>query len=432
MPDAPQRSGDFARQALLLVAAIALGISAFGIANDFVYDDAAIVRDNPFLHSLADWRAIVGGPYWPAPFVEQLYRPLASLTLSVQYTVGGGSALPFRIVSSLLYLAGSIAVYSLARRLVAPTTALCAAAIFASHPVHVEALAQAVNQGELVVGLAAARMLSQYLDRRRAGHFRMRDWGALAAWYLVAIGFKESGFIIPGLFIAAELTILSSVPPRRPRELAAGAAALAGIAALGIAARFTALAGLTQGAVPFASLRDLGLYERILTMLQVVPHWLRLLAWPARLRADFAAADFPPVFSVGTSEALTIAGLAATALLAWAARRRAPVFTFGVLGTACGLIPVSNLLPTGIMLAERTLYLPSIGFVLALAAGTSGLVNQAPPNGTRRRAILLACAVLVGAGFVKSANRLSLWNSASFIVTGDSARETSQTTSPPR
>ncbi|MDQ8164500.1 MAG: glycosyltransferase family 39 protein [Gemmatimonadota bacterium] len=421
-----------ARQARLCLTAIALCVVAFGIANDFVYDDAAIVRDNALLHSLANWRAIVGGTYWPSPFVEQLHRPLASLTLAVQYAIGDGSPLPFRIVSGLLYLWGTIAVYSLACRLVSPAAAFCAAALFASHPVHVEAVAQAVNQGELIVGLAAARMVSRYVDGRRAGRLLWRDWGAMGAWYLVAVGFKESGYVIPGLIVAAELTVLRAAPSSQIREIAAGTLVLGGVAVAAIAARSSALAGHVQGAVPFASLRGLDLYERILTMLQVVPHWVRLLAWPARLRADYTAADFPPVVSAGSTEALVVLAALALAAVTWTTRRRVPVFAFGVLWITCGLLPVSNLVPTGIMLADRTLYLPSIGFVIAVAGLGSALAASSAASDARRSALFVGCAALVAAGMVKSANRLSLWNSASLIVTGDSARETPQTTSRPR
>lgn len=430
MQQSPRPHHISTRLALLVLAAIALCIGAFGLANDFVYDDGAIVRDNALLHSLANWRAIVGGTYWPSPFVEQLYRPLASLSLAVQYAIGDGSPLPFRVASALLYLCGTIAVYRLACRLVSPVAALCAAALFASHPVHVEAVAQAVNQGELIVGLAAARVLTRYVDRRRAGRLQWRDWAEMGAWYTVAIGFKESGFVIPGLIVAAELTVLRAAPPRPIREIAAGTVVLGGIAIAGIAARVTALDGLVSGAVPFAALRGLDLYERILTMLQVVPHWVRLLAWPARLRADYTAADFPPVVSAGSTEALIVLAALALAVVTWTTRRRVPLFAFGVLWITCGLLPVSNLVPSGIMLADRTLYLPSIGFVIAVAGVASALATSSAASDTRRSVLFVGCAALVGAGMVKSANRLSLWNSASLVVTGGA--KPPQTTSPPR
>ena len=70
----------------------------------------------------------------------------------------------------------------------------------------------------------------------------------------------------------------------------------------------------------------------------------------------------------GASEAAGAALLLGVGIVAWMARRRAPVATFGVLWCAVSLLPVSNVfIPTGILLAERTTF----GSYFANAAGTA-------------------------------------------------------------
>ena len=69
---------------------------------------------------------------------------------------------------------------------------------------------------------------------------------------------------------------------------------------------------------------------------------------------------------LGGVELLGIALLILAGALIWATLRRAPVVAFGITWMAVTLFPVANLVvPTGIVLAERTLFLPSVGFVLA-------------------------------------------------------------------
>ena len=112
-----------------------------------------------------------------------MYRPVASILLAAQYALGDGAPFVFRIVSYALYALASVGVYRLALRLVPASIALFVAVVFAAHPVHVEAVALAVTQNELIVGALAAFMTVLYLDRRRSesGALSARDWAMLGA-----------------------------------------------------------------------------------------------------------------------------------------------------------------------------------------------------------------------------------------------------------
>jgi len=101
---------------LAAIVAVAVLASITGITNGFAQDDAAIIAQDPRLHDLSLWRDVFSQPYWPAPYVTDLYRPVASLLLAVQYAIGSGAPAVFRIVSYVLYAASGVAVYQLARR----------------------------------------------------------------------------------------------------------------------------------------------------------------------------------------------------------------------------------------------------------------------------------------------------------------------------
>ncbi|MHB1328639.1 MAG: hypothetical protein ACYC2K_10610, partial [Gemmatimonadales bacterium] len=91
--------------------------------------------------------------------------------------------------------------------------------------------------------------------------------------------------------------------------------------------------------------------------------------------------------------------------------KRYPVVSFGLLWTAIGIFPVSNVLvPTGIVLAERTLFLGSIGMMLTVGGLAAPLIEQL--RRTSRFVQVAACAAVLAVlvmGTTRSASRQQVW-----------------------
>jgi tetratricopeptide (TPR) repeat protein len=171
--------------------------------------------------------------------------------------------------------------------------------------------------------------------------------------------------------------------------------------------------------------RSGGAGVRVWTFLGVVPEYFRLLLFPAHLSADYNPQQIPVGVGPGPRQLLGIVLLLflfAAIVWSW---RRLPVFAFGILWGAVALVPVSNLLlPTGIFLAERTLFLPSVGVALALGAALAPWLVQMPTWSPRLRRLVLAGGSLVAlAGIVRSAVRQSVWkdNATLFSRTAEDA-----------
>jgi tetratricopeptide (TPR) repeat protein len=395
-----------------------LAASVAGIRNQFVQDDLILIAQNVRIHELANWREILSSPFWPPPYSEDLYRPLTALLLAVEWALSGGSPLLFRIVSYLLYAGAALGVFRLGRKLLPLPLVLGVALLFASHPVHVEAVALGVGQNELLVGLLATLAVTRYFARRRKGQgsgwLSSRDWMLLGGLYLAACLLKEAGLVLPALLLAAELTLLEGNTRDRLRRLAPGYALLAGIGALVLLARAAVFPGHFSGTFTADALSGLSAGDRALTMLRVVPEWARLLLWPAHLQADYSPQELVASTGFGTGEAAGLVLLLAGAATAWFLRRRAPVFSFGIVWAAIALLPVSNvLIPTGILLAERTLLLPSIGLLLALGGLLAPLVQKDFFRLPDRRPVAIGAwslvAILALAGVLRSAERQRVW-----------------------
>ncbi|MEK7767234.1 MAG: DUF1736 domain-containing protein, partial [bacterium] len=110
--------------------------------------------------------------------------------------------------------------------------------------------------------------------------------------------------------------------------------------------------------------------DRILTATAALGRHLGLLVWPARLSADYSYHQIPLVTSPAEpAVGLTALAAAGVAAYAWRRRRDRPEAGLGLLLFAITYAPVSNFLfPIGTLVAERLLYVPSIGFCLFTVA----------------------------------------------------------------
>jgi tetratricopeptide (TPR) repeat protein len=131
---------------------------------------------------------------------------------------------------------------------------------------------------------------------------------------------------------------------------------------------------------------------------------------------DYSPGEFIPSSHLGGVEAMGAALVLGALTLLWIARRRAPVVAFGVAWLLIAFLPVSNVMvPTGILIAERTLFLPSIGFAIVVAGGADLVVNTARATPLVQRALATACALLILLGAVRSGIRQLDWRDTASV-----------------
>ena len=402
-----------ARYYLWIVALLAVAASLMGVKNGFAFDDVYVIVQNPRFHTLSDPLGLLTGTYWPAQMGSMLYRPSTNLVFAMQWVSGSGSPLPFHLVSIALYTVLSVAVYRLGALLVPARAAFIAAAIFAVHPVHVEAVANVVGQAELWVGLIVVLVVTSYLRLRRTGPIDATHIAVYSIGYLVACGFKEHAIMLPGLLIGAELFVVSGksdLPSVRLRKMLPllVVMAIAGIAFL--AARYAVLHGVAIDSRA-EIFKEQSFAVRFFTMMAVVLEWVRLLFWPMNLAADYSYPRIRPHTGVEISMLPAVAVIVGTVMIGAYMRKRSPAATFGVWWTGVALLIPSNLIiVTGFVLAERTLLLPTVGFVLCIGIAIHELLNAADEGPRLVRPLtyaLLGSAIVVFT--VRSATRSLVW-----------------------
>jgi hypothetical protein len=400
------------RNAVWVIVLLALASSASGITNGFAFDDVRVIVNNDRVHSLSNAWQYFGQTYWPPSQGGTLYRPLTILAFSIEWAIGRGSPLPFHIVNIALYAVACVALYRLLKVVVDENTALLASMLFAVHPVHTEAVANVVGQPELVVATLLFLAVHRYIVARRSGKISGGDAVNICGLYFIACLFKEHAIILPGLLVAAETVIGRDGESARDRINKAGPLFVLLVLA---SVAFVALRTTVTGGFRVAGVNELLGGEpygvRVLTMLAVVPEWLRLLVWPSSLSADYSFPRTQLVTAPGVGMIPGLAVLAAGALIAWRMRRTLPAVTFAFLWIAVTMAIPSNLIMiTGFVLAERTLFLASAAVaLLAAVAIVEAWRLSASPEPVVRRAITAAVVLVIVCGVARSATRNPAW-----------------------
>lgn len=360
VPDAPSPRLPWLIAGLMLLAAlpyVGVRFNGFTIDDTYVYSANACIRDLRNLPVLLDAR------YFAASS-EASYRPICTLSYMLDYAIWGARAAGPHATGILLNVGAVLAVFGLAFTLLRRRwPAFFAAALFAVHPLHSEVVSALGFREDLLVGMLVPLALVAYARARSSGRHR---WLA-AAWsaYAVALLSKEGAIVLPVLAVLMDTLGPAPAAGERDRARRVRLPFYLGLAALTagfVLVRFWLMKFPAEGTQP-----RLGgsLYGTFLADVHIQARNLLLLLWPHPLRAYY-----PPELYPARADLAFWLGLAA--LLACAApllvARRARLYAFCFLWWFACLGPVANVYPIYNPMAERYLYLASIGPAVGLAA----------------------------------------------------------------
>ncbi len=309
--------------------------------------------------------------YWYHTSAGGLFRPLTTFSYQWNYAVLGNGPHPagYHWVNLLLHAVNIALVYLLGLLIFeAPWPAFAMAALWALHPLLTESVTNVVGRADLLAAFGVLAGLLCCTRSASAGGWSKAAWlaaGAVAS--AVGIFSKESAIVV---LAAVPLYDLTFGRATRLRSRLPGYAAVALPVLVYLPMRSHVLAKLASVVTSFGNnpLVGAGFWTARLTAVKVIGKYLWLLVWPAHLSADYSynqvplfrwrfdnLEDWKTLFALVTCVA---AGAAAVA--AW--RRAKPVFFFIAFFFAA-LAPTANLvILIGTIMAERFLYLPSIGF----------------------------------------------------------------------
>eukprot|EP00742_Colponemidia_sp_Colp-10_P017121 GILJ01019668.1.p1 GENE.GILJ01019668.1~~GILJ01019668.1.p1 ORF type:complete len:595 (-),score=72.55 GILJ01019668.1:203-1987(-) len=412
------------------------------LTGEFVYDDIAAITSNRVITETQSWTALWRMDYWGVDIVSnescKSYRPLTSLSFKLNYAVGEADPVGFHLVNVLLHAIVSVLVTHLTARLCRNSTPnshsfgccprLLSGVLFASHPVHVEAVSSIVGRAELLCGLFVLSSILVGGSKQGEDPSHSTDVRLIVSISLAVLAFlcKETGLITLPLLAMVDL-LLAAKTPRLRYHAGRRCALLFLLTFLQLSWR-TIIVQRSQLAPVFykeaaeavrnnpASFQADSVHRWLSFSLYHARHaWLVLC--PAHLSADYSYDALPLVESLSDVRLLGALSLylSCGALLFFAASRITshPVVSLGSAFLFVPYVPASNaLFAVGFVVAERVLYLPSIGFCMLISYAVSVLNANPAMNPVWRKSLAVLVLVPLALYCSKTWSRNTEWHSA--------------------
>jgi len=362
-------------------------VYANSLGNTFVSDDKQQLISNPLVKDYHHLGEVFSHDVWifldpNARAVSNYYRPIQIVVYVAMYRLFRFNPLSFHLLTVLLHVGNTLLVFqlseSLLRHLPRPRlAALIAAALFAVHPIHDEAVVWVAVMPDLVMTLLALGLLALFIRQEAAP--RGKQIVLYAAAFLVAMLTKETSAAILPLLVSFEWLYLRRTWREVLKNIQLYASLLVTFAVY-LAMRLHALGSLAPAQGGHFSLHGKELALSIVVLMGT--YWWKLLV-PAGLSYYHS---FSPAIAVTPLAILCVAVVGSLVAAVFLLRQKAPLISFGLAFIFLPLLPVMNVNGVGPnVFAERYLYLPSVGFVWIAALAWDFL---------RRRSATLAWSCL--------------------------------------
>lgn len=322
------------------------------------------------------------------------WHPLLWLTFMLDSTLYQMHPAGFHATNLLLHMGATLLLFAAWREMTAASgRSLALAALFAAHPLGVEAVAWISERKGTLSTLFW--MLALYAYARYAHSNRKR-------WMLLTVLATCCGLLSKAMLVSLPLALLllDYWPLRRWGSKTTRQLLWEKIPLFVLVAIFSVIAFQSQlvsgGLSGKADVPAIDRFTRV-----GVAYWiyLRKAIWPLDLAANYA----PPTESIPWALAIPAwIGLVAITLIAWRIRHRAPYLTVGWFWYVITFLPVIGITPVGIQwMADRYAVIPMLGIWLAAVWG----IAEAVAAGKIPRRATYGVAIVAGLFFVSLAMR---------------------------
>jgi tetratricopeptide (TPR) repeat protein len=390
-PDSPP--GGLARWGVPLAGAVigfaVVAVYANSLHAPFVFDDFLAITQNPTIRHLDRIRDVLSSPIYATGATG---RPVVSLSLAVNYALGGYGVRGYHVTNLLIHAFAALVLFGIVRRtLLRPVLrerfgaaalplAFAVALLWAVHPLLTESVTFVIQRSESLMGLFY--LLTLYGFIRAAESPKPRRWEIFTvAMCLLGMATKE-------VMVSGPLVVLLY-----DRCFVAGSFAAAWRARwkmyAALAATWLLLAYLVSGSHTrggsFAG--GVSAWDYLLTQCRAIVMYLRLAFWPSPLVVDYGMTIVRSLGDVGLQAVLLVLLAAGTIM---ALQRRLAVGFLGFCFFAI-LAPSSSVVPLITQtMAEHRMYLPLAAVITLVVLGLYRW------TGTRGLLLWLGLAVVAG------------------------------------
>uniref|UniRef100_A0A8D0BWE7 Protein O-mannosyl-transferase TMTC3 n=1 Tax=Salvator merianae TaxID=96440 RepID=A0A8D0BWE7_SALMN len=403
----------------------------------FVFDDVSAILDNKDLHPSTPLKNLFLNDFWGTPMSEERshksYRPLTVLTFRLNYLFSELNAVSYHLLNIIFHAIVCVVFLKVCKLFLDNRSSLIASLLFAAHPIHTEAVTGVVGRAEL---LSSIFFLAAFLSYTRSrGPENTIVWTPIAVTVvLVAVATlcKEQGITVVGIccvyevFIAQAYTlpILWDTVLQILRGKSSIPYCMLQMLLKLIVLMFSTLllvvirVQVIQSQLPVFTRFDNPAAvspspTRQLTFNYLLPVNAWLLLNPSELCCDWTMGTIPLVESLlDVRNIATVTFFCFLGTLLVFSLRYPGDSSKTILMALCLIIlpfiPASNLFfPVGFVVAERVLYVPSMGFCMLVAHGWKRLSS----NSTLRKISWICLSLVLFIHALKTLHRNWDWES---------------------
>lgn len=380
----------------LFVVSIALYVTTLN--HGFTLDDALVLTENKFTQN-ADYYALLTQDTFSGFLSESSssdlieggrYRPLTLVIFAVLWQISDQPFI-YHLINVLLFAVTVVLIFSVVNKLLEQSkvksvyVGAWTALLFAAHPVHTEVVNNIKSLDEilsLILSLLAWQFLLKHAENKS---LKLSHHLSVIVIFIMALMAKETAVVfLPiiglGFYVCQQQTLKISFKRTLPLLVGLG---------IYLLCRTSAIGDLPSGVAsneplnnPFLKLAGtkwvaFSLSEQLGTIAYVMNKYLSLMLFPLKLTHDYYPSVIPitPINAFSAVFSLLTHGLLVLLAVYGSSQRKFYGFAIGLYLIA--LMLFSNLIFTiGTFMAERFLYVPSLGFCMFLAWSMAKIAPQ--------------------------------------------------------
>uniref|UniRef100_A0A671SZ17 dolichyl-phosphate-mannose--protein mannosyltransferase n=1 Tax=Sinocyclocheilus anshuiensis TaxID=1608454 RepID=A0A671SZ17_9TELE len=362
--------------ALVAVCLLCYSNSLWG---EFVHDDIWAITNNPDVRPGSSLRSIFTNDFWGKRMADNTshksYRPLCILTFKLNILLGGMTPFYFHLVNVFLHCVVTALLMLTCEQCVFEDSnfSFLTALLFSVHPIHTEAVSGIVGRADVLASMLFLLAFLSYI--RMADEFPPTVSVLSLALSLLlgtcAMLVKETGVTVFGVCVLYDFLVLCRTC-RTPVFYCV---------LLQVTVIMSFRLWLMGGSMPLFSEQDnpasfsLYLLTRFLTYCYLLAFNAWLLLAPIVLCYDWQVGSIPLVESLWDGRNIASLTLALVMLaLSLNCKMKGKEVLVGLLFLIFPFIPASNLFfRVGFVVAERVLYMPSMGYCVLVVHGLNRL-----------------------------------------------------------
>ncbi|XP_035383911.1 protein O-mannosyl-transferase TMTC1 isoform X4 [Electrophorus electricus] len=392
--------------ALVALCALCYGNSLWG---EFVHDDVWAILNNPDVRPGSSLRNIFADDFWGKKMADNTshksYRPLCVLTFKLNILLGGMTPFYFHMVNVCLHSAVTCLLMHTCEHCVfwSAHQAFLTALLFAVHPIHTEAVSGIVGRADVLASMLFLLAFLSYIRSVPACGTADLLPSTTSPCFLMlslflgtcAMLVKETGVTVFGVCVLYDGLVLCHKPlyPLLSRcrwkeliRISQPFIKRACVVSVYLLLILSARLWLMGGSMPLFSEQDNPasfspfLLTRFLTYCYLLAFNAWLLLAPVMLCYDWQVGSIPLVESLWDARniATLVLALCMLALCLHCAtslqKMEGREVLVGILFLVFPFIPATNLFfRVGFVVAERVLYMPSMGYCILLVHGLNRL-----------------------------------------------------------